>query len=75
MSKRKFYRLLPIFLIIILGLTLIIFTSDRESLDDKREHFNPKPKIKTNIRNILLILKTIFKYHLPNSFTSIFLQA
>lgn len=55
MSKRKFYRLLPIFLIIILGLTLIIFTSDRKSLDDKREHFKPKPKIKESSLSLLMV--------------------
>lgn len=55
MSKRKFYRLLPIFLIIILGLTLIIFTSERESLDKKREHFKPKPKIKESSLSLLMV--------------------
>lgn len=55
MSKRKFYRLLPIFLTIILGLTLIIFTSERESLDKKREHFKPKPKIKESSLSLLMV--------------------
>ncbi len=55
MSKRRFYKLLPILLIIILGLVLIIFIDDSESVNEKRDYFKNKTKPKESSLSLLMV--------------------